>query len=405
MEKMTQIPFKCYLLGSKKNLNKKCLDKAKEIRRFNLEVSSSTGIYDCLIEKILAYFKDEFSSKEQFKTFWLDDEEEFIGFSSDSELQYALDLQTALQASNEASAKVVVKIYLVKNKEEENSQIYDENFASESSFEGLHPGIVCDGCDKAISGDRYKCTMCADYDLCSSCEQKGVHKEKNHKFLKISMPGFFKSDKYPRKRSRRGSFWQNHLKPDADQFKRLGESIKAFLDPFDIYVDYYVDNWGKRKAEEAKKDEKKQENESADVQMDNVVIKEEVEPTEEQAGAATNATNQAAANATNQTAPAANASETPSAPVQTNSLMNTSNLMSFDNIQNDEPKKKPLEMNNDIDLSSFNMVDMDKETQIIKTIDQLKMMGFSDDSGFLTRLVTAKEGNMNAVLDALNANL
>ena len=49
-----------------------------------------------------------------------------------------------------------------------------------------HAGVVCDGCSSGIYGTRYKCLMCPDYDLCSSCEKKGTHV--NHNMLSIKEP-------------------------------------------------------------------------------------------------------------------------------------------------------------------------------------------------------------------------
>jgi len=41
-----------------------------------------------------------------------------------------------------------------------------------------HFGVSCDGCNQnPIVGQRFKCTVCPNYDLCESCNAKGVHKE------------------------------------------------------------------------------------------------------------------------------------------------------------------------------------------------------------------------------------
>ena len=50
----------------------------------------------------------------------------------------------------------------------------------------VHPGIICDGCDKPFSGFRYKCLKCPDYDLCGSCEMKDIHPM--HSMLRIAKP-------------------------------------------------------------------------------------------------------------------------------------------------------------------------------------------------------------------------
>lgn len=50
----------------------------------------------------------------------------------------------------------------------------------------VHPGVTCDGCEGRVAGTRFKCTVCPDYDLCSSCQAKGLHKE--HPLLPIWLP-------------------------------------------------------------------------------------------------------------------------------------------------------------------------------------------------------------------------
>jgi len=53
-----------------------------------------------------------------------------------------------------------------------------------------HPAI-CDSCDQDICGIRYKCSVCPDYDLCSSCEDRNMANSfhpPQHYFLKINKP-------------------------------------------------------------------------------------------------------------------------------------------------------------------------------------------------------------------------
>jgi len=49
----------------------------------------------------------------------------------------------------------------------------------------IHDNIKCDGCGAfPIAGDRFKCTVCSDFDLCSPCEQKNTHPS-SHPLLKL----------------------------------------------------------------------------------------------------------------------------------------------------------------------------------------------------------------------------
>lgn len=50
----------------------------------------------------------------------------------------------------------------------------------------FHPGVQCDGCNGSIYGTRFKCLVCRDYDLCSSCEGKGIHVD--HNMVSITDP-------------------------------------------------------------------------------------------------------------------------------------------------------------------------------------------------------------------------
>ena len=50
----------------------------------------------------------------------------------------------------------------------------------------VHPGVTCDGCEGEVRGSRYKCVVCPDYDLCMTCEGKGIHSE--HQMMRIRTP-------------------------------------------------------------------------------------------------------------------------------------------------------------------------------------------------------------------------
>jgi hypothetical protein len=52
----------------------------------------------------------------------------------------------------------------------------------------IHFGYICDGCEKhPIIGNRFKCTVCEDFDYCEECEEK-FRNEHKHPFLKIYKP-------------------------------------------------------------------------------------------------------------------------------------------------------------------------------------------------------------------------
>jgi len=50
----------------------------------------------------------------------------------------------------------------------------------------VHSKVMCDGCGMLpISGWRYKCAVCDDYDLCENCEER-IGRKHDHPFIKLT---------------------------------------------------------------------------------------------------------------------------------------------------------------------------------------------------------------------------
>jgi len=56
-----------------------------------------------------------------------------------------------------------------------------------SNFCKVEQNYICDGCETPISGTRYHCSQCKDFDFCSTCfeTKKNLH-EPTHQFVSIS---------------------------------------------------------------------------------------------------------------------------------------------------------------------------------------------------------------------------
>ena len=102
--------------------------------------------------------------------YFVDADNEWVTISSDEELIEALGhVNDGVLRLNIYS----VSMFSSKDGEKETQPV-------------LHPGVFCDGCEGSIKGKRYKCMTCPDFDLCESCEGKGMHPE--HQFICIRVP-------------------------------------------------------------------------------------------------------------------------------------------------------------------------------------------------------------------------
>jgi hypothetical protein len=152
---MSALQIKCYLLPNTGVLSTDLIAKSNEIRRFALAQTTNSGFYNELKEKIVKAYGDLLSSDDELKTYWLDEENEFVCFSTDGELQYAVDLQTAIKISkpyeSAGSMNGMFKVYVIKKSCERRHCKMEETTSPERDGEKepmLHPSVICDVCNK-----------------------------------------------------------------------------------------------------------------------------------------------------------------------------------------------------------------------------------------------------------------
>ncbi|KAM6953261.1 sequestosome-1 [Aplochiton taeniatus] len=287
---------KAYLLGKE--------DSAKEIRRFAIDQDVSTS-FEYMNRKVV----DVFSTLRNvtYQMFYKDEDGDMIAFSSDEELIMGL---TCVKDDT-------FRLFIKEKKEHRRDfplhafpgGVPPFGFPPGPPHMGpppahgphhhhgppphgppmVHPNVTCDGCEGPVAGTRFKCTVCPDYDLCSPCQSKGLHKE--HVLLPIWHPLNNMFEWFPRgkwMRKMRHCMWaqnqqaaqaqnqpqpgtsgsegtsaqpgqtapENHADPSASAesqsqanvefLKNIGEGVAAMLSPLGIDVDIDVEHEGCR---------------------------------------------------------------------------------------------------------------------------------------------------------------
>ncbi|XP_005523620.1 PREDICTED: sequestosome-1 isoform X2 [Pseudopodoces humilis] len=155
---MAALTVKAYLLGKE--------ETAREIRRFSLPPPARyRAIYDRVAELFQGLLRA--GPPPAFRMHYKDEDGDLIAFSTDEELELAMPYVR----------DGVFRVYIKEKKEckrEHRSQC-----SQEPPRNMVHPNVICDGCEGPVVGTRFKCSVCPDYDLCSICEGKGIHKEHN----------------------------------------------------------------------------------------------------------------------------------------------------------------------------------------------------------------------------------
>ncbi|XP_076878621.1 sequestosome-1 [Brachyhypopomus gauderio] len=287
---------KAYLLGKD--------ECHKEIRRFAVDEDVSAS-FEYLSRKVVDVFSNLRSAS--FQMYYKDEDGDMIAFSSDDELMMGLALVK----------DGTLRLFIKEKKEHKRDfsphgkqgffcppaqgphHMGPPGHHHMGSFGPppmgppphhppmAHPGVTCDGCEGQVAGTRFKCTVCPDYDLCSTCQAKGLHKE--HPLLPIFHPMANMFEWFPRGkiwRKMRHCMWagaqaQNQAQSQAqpgpgpsgaqpsspqaesqdsqdqngastsaqanmEYLKNIGEGVAAMLSPLGIDVDIDVEHEGRR---------------------------------------------------------------------------------------------------------------------------------------------------------------
>ncbi|XP_041123006.1 sequestosome-1-like [Polyodon spathula] len=292
-------------------------------------------------------------------------------------------------------------------------------------------------CIGPVVGTRFKCTVCSDYDLCFPCQAKGIHRE--HPLLPIWSPFQNTSEWLPRgkwlRKMRHGfphCMWagaQNRPhcsqpgpqpaqenttgepagasenQASADFLRNIGEGVAASLSQLGIDVDIDVEHGGKREkvtptkpsfdgasAANNGKTEKSGESSAAEPMASDLAA-------DGQSGIQMN--NEASKG---QKQPGCDEEWTYLSPKEVDP--STGELQS---LRMEELDEGPSSLNPSLqgatrlrEAAVYPHLPQNADPRLVESLAQMLSMGFSDEGGWLTRLLQTKDFDIGSALDAIH---
>ncbi|XP_004945011.1 sequestosome-1 isoform X4 [Gallus gallus] len=372
---MAALTVKAYLLGKE--------DATREIRRFSLMPPVR---YQAVHDRVAELFQGLLRAgpPPAFRMHYKDEDGDLIAFSSDEELDLAMPY---VQDG-------VFRVYIKEKKEcrrEHRSQC-----SQEPPRDMVHPNVICDGCQGPVVGARFKCTVCPDYDLCSTCEGKGIHKE--HNMVMFQSPLLNPFEWYPRGR------WLRKMRHGVPPFPWMHcwgypgpaapcqNSEQAQADAAassppaagGIEVDIDVEHGGQRsKVTPASPN---QENNNAESSSSTLNQNSQTKPYWSNTESAT-------------------VVNTVAEQIQDMVIDPVPTQMEDGSLQSQEHSESSSSSGGDEDWTHLSSKEVDPSTEadprLIESLSQMLSMGFSDEGGWLTRLLQTKNCDIGAALDAI----
>uniref|UniRef100_A0A7N4PVX2 Sequestosome-1 n=1 Tax=Sarcophilus harrisii TaxID=9305 RepID=A0A7N4PVX2_SARHA len=403
---MERLTVKAYLMGKE--------EAAREIRRFILELPDGPGGCESLLQRVAEVFPA--LRPGGFQAYYRDEDRDLIAFSSDEELCMGM-------------CYVKEGLFRIYIKEKKECKREHRPSAQEAPSNVVHPNVICDGCNGPVVGNRFKCTICPDYDLCSSCESKGLHKEHNMVIFQNPITAY-----QPEWVSRRRWFQKaqpcatpcssraeqastnSQQDPNVTFLHNVGESVAAVLGPLGIDVDIDVEHGGKRtkvtpscsqsyseknspqpsdcSSSQSQAQNSEMEMASLSEQMQKVVVKCSMQVDERPSST------QDQTEAGNSSGGDDDWTHLSSKEVDPS----TGELQSLHMPKTDGPhcvghfQEGPTGLR---EAALYPHLPPEADPRLIESLSQMLSMGFSDEGGWLTRLLQAKSFDIGAALDAI----
>ncbi|KAM8909166.1 sequestosome-1 [Spinachia spinachia] len=384
------VTVKAYLLGKDESV--------KEVRRFTVDHDVSSN-YEYLLRKTTSVF----SNSKAVNMYYRDEDEDLVAFSSDDELMMGL---TCMKDST-------FRLFIREKKE--NRRDFPLHAFPPFTFghpppppppppppgaprtgphhmtpPPLHSDVTCDGCEGPVVGTRFKCSVCPNYDLCSSCQAQGTHTE--HPLLPIWHPlQWFPRGKWM-KRMRHCMWNQNlTLNPAQDQDKtgtserspdssapsasqanvdylmNIGEGVAALLNPLGIDVDIDVEHEGQRS---------KVTPQSTNPPPQSGKVEDKVDEASSEGSKVRESDEEWTHLSPKEVDPS------------------TGELQSLQ--PQDLNQSPPLR-----EMALYPHLPQEADLRLVESLSLMLSMGFTDEGGWLTRLLQAKNFDIGAALDAI----
>ncbi|KAF3694300.1 Sequestosome-1 Protein kinase C-zeta-interacting protein [Channa argus] len=397
------VTVKAYLLGKD--------EAVKEIRRFTVDQDVSCS-FEYLSRKTAGVFNN--LQNTSFNMYYRDEDGDLVAFSSDDELMMGL-----------ACVKDNTFRLFIKEKKEHRRDfplhaLPPFAFGPPSQHgppnhhipPPLHPKVTCDGCEGPVVGTRFKCSVCPDYDLCSTCQAQGTHTE--HVLLPICHP---LQQRFPRGKwlkQMRHCIWNQNLnqaqaqpqdqnqgqagpsraaadgsapcasQANVDFLKNIGEGVAAMLSPLGIDVDIDVEHEGQRTKVTAPSQSGGAE---GDVEMDGGDSKGSKPKPKSREGACI-----------------LRSKCTLSSNDTITSLINQDQPSELQGPPSVGPQDTPREQQGPTGLREaalYPHLPQEADPRLVESLALMLSMGFTDEGGWLTRLLQAKNFDIGGALDAI----